>query len=107
MLPSLPMALLSRVIVVALLQPTPEVYGLFDDVMLQREGAIVFHGARGALPGHMRAMGFLPPRAGEGEDEADWLAEWLTFPGARQPNGKPVTSSSPLAQPGSGGRPPR
>ena len=32
---------------------------------------------------------------------------FITFPGARQPNAKPVTSSSPLAQPGGGGRPPR
>jgi len=32
---------------------------------------------------------------------------FITFPGARKPNGKPVTSSSPLAQPGGGGRPPR
>ena len=77
------------VVVVALLQPTPEVYSLFDDVLLQREGAVVFHGERSALPGYLRGLGFLPPRAGEGlEDEADWLAEFLTFPGLR--HGKDV-----------------
>ena len=73
----------NAVIVVALLQPTPEVYALFDDVLLQREGAIVYHGERGALPGYLRGLGFLVPRAGEGEDEADWLSEFLTFPGTR------------------------
>jgi ABC-type multidrug transport system ATPase subunit len=75
------------VVIVALLQPTPEVYSLFDDVMLQREGAIVFHGPRDALPGYLRGLGFFPPRAGGeeggGGDEADWLAEFLTFPAAR------------------------
>ena len=78
----------NAVVIVALLQPTPEVYSLFHDVMLQREGAIVYHGAREALPGYLRGLGFRPPRAGEGEDEADWLAEWLTFPVAR--HGKDV-----------------
>ncbi len=33
-------------IVTALLQPTPETYALFDDVILMREGVIVYHGAR-------------------------------------------------------------
>jgi HlyD family secretion protein len=32
---------------------------------------------------------------------------FITFPGARRPNAKPVTSSSPFAQPGGAGRPPR
>ena len=32
--------------VVALLQPTPEVFNQFDDLMLLREGAPVYHGRR-------------------------------------------------------------
>jgi len=32
-------------ILIALLQPAPEVYNLFDDIMLLAEGHIVFHGA--------------------------------------------------------------
>ena len=31
--------------VVSLLQPPPEVFALFDRVMLMREGCIVYHGA--------------------------------------------------------------
>ncbi len=31
--------------VVALLQPPPEVFSLFDRVLLMREGSIVYHGA--------------------------------------------------------------
>jgi ABC-type sulfate/molybdate transport systems ATPase subunit len=31
-------------VVTALLQPTPETYELFDDVILMREGTIVYHG---------------------------------------------------------------
>ncbi len=47
----------------ALLQPTPECYGLFDDVMLMRDGAIVYHGPRPELPGYLEGLGFLPPAA--------------------------------------------
>ena len=32
------------VALVSLLQPPPEVYELFDNVMLMREGRIVYHG---------------------------------------------------------------
>ena len=92
-------------VVVALLQPTPETVALFDDIILLREGAVVFHGAREALPGYLRGLGFLLPAAagtgasaegaagagaggsgsgsgsgsgaGEGEGEED-LADWLS-----------------------------
>ena len=30
----------------ALLQPAPEVYDLFDDIMLLSEGSIIFHGPK-------------------------------------------------------------
>ena len=33
-------------VLMALLQPAPETYDLFDDVMLMSEGYILFHGAR-------------------------------------------------------------
>ena len=74
-------------VVVALLQPTPETVALFDDVILLREGAVVYHGAREELPGYLRGLGFLLPAAagteaaGEGEEDlADWLSELLTYP---------------------------
>jgi ABC-type multidrug transport system permease subunit len=91
-------------VVIALLQPTPEVYDLFDDVILMREGHVVYHGPRTALLGYFRGLGFHPPppvshaqqsaAAGKKEeagaavsaveegamDTADWLAEILAFP---------------------------
>lgn len=38
--------LLDATLLVALLQPAPETYNLFDDVMLLSQGSIVFHGPR-------------------------------------------------------------
>ena len=77
--------------VLALLQPTPEVYDLFDDVLLLRHGCTVYHGPRAALPAYVERLGFRPPRAGEGgasdrgnsgRDLADWLVDWLSDPAA-------------------------
>jgi ABC-type multidrug transport system ATPase subunit len=71
-------------VIVALLQPTPEVYDLFDDVMLLREGSVVYHGPRTELPGYLAALGFTPPGAADeaSSDMADWLVELLASPGA-------------------------
>ena len=52
-------------VVTSLLQPTPETFGLFDDVILMREGAVVYHGSRAALPEYLRSLGFAPPTAEE------------------------------------------
>ena len=38
--------ILEGTLLVALLQPPPETYRLFDDVMLLSQGQIVFHGPR-------------------------------------------------------------
>jgi ABC-type multidrug transport system ATPase subunit len=88
-------------VVVALLQPTPGTVAQFDDIILLREGAVVFHGAREELPGYLRGLGYLLPAAagasatasaatgaeegsGAGEEDlADWLSELLTFPQRR------------------------
>ena len=48
-------------VVVALLQPTPEVYALFDEVILMREGQVVYHGPRDELPAYLTALGFEVP----------------------------------------------
>jgi ABC-type multidrug transport system ATPase subunit len=55
-------------VLVSLLQPTPETYALFDEVLLMREGAVVYHGARAALPAYFAGLGFTPPpeEAGRG-----------------------------------------
>jgi energy-coupling factor transporter ATP-binding protein EcfA2 len=70
-------------VIIALLQPTPEVYNLFDDILLMREGSVVYHGARKELPGFLSGLGFtLPGGGGESEsaDIADWLVELLASP---------------------------
>ena len=48
-------------VLVSLLQPTPETYALFDEVLLMREGAVVYHGPRASLPGYLAGLGFAPP----------------------------------------------
>eukprot|EP00891_Asterochloris_glomerata_P005171 jgi/Astpho2/5171/Aster-04755 len=43
-------------VLVALLQPTPETYNLFDDIMLLSEGQMVFHGPREEIVGFFSAL---------------------------------------------------
>lgn len=82
-------------------QATPEVYSLFDNVLLLREGRVVFHGPREALPLYMTSIGFTPPASlmfsaahaaeqmgstatastGDStEDIADWIIKVITQP---------------------------
>ena len=42
--------IMDATLLVALLQPAPETYNLFDDVMLLSQGQIVFHGPREEVP---------------------------------------------------------
>ena len=94
------------------LKPTPETVALFDDIMILREGAMIYHGPLVELPSYLRGIGFMPPdlishhasqeagdstssptrlphdtsRAVSADDDldlADWLTEWATFPARR------------------------
>ncbi|CAI5977492.1 unnamed protein product [Closterium sp. NIES-64] len=57
---------------IALLQPAPETFALFDDVLLLAEGHVVYHGPREGVMGLFRSLGFdCPPRKGI----ADFLLE--------------------------------
>lgn len=67
-------------VIIALLQPTPEVYSLFDDILLLREGSVVYHGARALLPGYLAGLGFSPPADDADGDIADWLTDLLASP---------------------------
>ncbi len=77
-------------VLVSLLQPTPETYALFDEVLLLREGAVVFHGPRASLPSYLAGLGFSPPPEDAGGaaaapaalDFADWVLAMLTDPAA-------------------------
>ncbi|KAL5728854.1 transcription factor [Ranunculus cassubicifolius] len=58
--------------VISLLQPAPETFELFDDVILICEGQIVYHGPRESILEFFEMMGFkCPPRKGI----ADFLQE--------------------------------
>lgn len=76
--------------VVSLLQPPPETYDLFDNILLLREGQIVYHGPRESLPAYMDSLGFDVPeaiqigaadaRAGSSVDIADFIVSALSHP---------------------------
>ncbi|XP_078168201.1 ABC transporter G family member 36-like isoform X2 [Carex rostrata] len=58
--------------VISLLQPAPETYDLFDDIILISDGQIVYHGARENVLEFFESMGFkCPDRKGV----ADFLQE--------------------------------
>lgn len=58
--------------VISLLQPAPETYGLFDDILLLSDGYIVYQGPREHVLEFFESMGFkCPARKGV----ADFLQE--------------------------------
>jgi hypothetical protein len=74
-------------VICSLQQPTPEVFSLFDDVLLLREGRTVYHAPRALLSGYVAGLGFRVSG-----DVADFVIELLSSPSsvlARQPGGIP------------------
>ena len=65
---------LDGVFIGSLLQPPPEVYSLFDNVLLLKEGRCVYCGPREALRPYLQGIGWDIP---DDEDEADFLVELL------------------------------
>lgn len=59
-------------VVVSLLQPAPETYNLFDDIILMAEGKIVYHGPREEILNFFDECGFKCP---ERKGAADFLQE--------------------------------
>ncbi|XP_042453432.1 ABC transporter G family member 41-like [Zingiber officinale] len=62
-------------VVVSLLQPAPEIYELFDDIILMAEGKIVYHGPRSHILDFFEECGFKCP---ERKGVADFLQEVLS-----------------------------
>ncbi|XP_072976814.1 pleiotropic drug resistance protein 3-like isoform X2 [Typha angustifolia] len=62
-------------VVVSLLQPAPETYDLFDDIILMAEGKIVYHGPRSHILEFFTECGFKCP---ERKGAADFLQEVLS-----------------------------
>ncbi|OEL25422.1 ABC transporter G family member 50, partial [Dichanthelium oligosanthes] len=61
--------------VISLLQPTPEVFDLFDDLILMAEGKIIYHGPRNEALNFFEECGFICP---ERKGVADFLQEILS-----------------------------
>ncbi|XP_047047902.1 ABC transporter G family member 41-like [Lolium rigidum] len=62
-------------ILVSLLQPEPETYDLFDDIILMAEGQIVYHGPKDCIMSFFESCGFKCP---ERKRTADFLQEVLS-----------------------------
>ncbi|KAE9022836.1 ABC transporter G family member 34 [Phytophthora rubi] len=61
-----------KTVVISLLQPSPEVFELFDDVVILNEGHVMYHGPRAEVLGYFEGLGFkCPPR----RDVADFLLD--------------------------------
>ncbi|ETO84519.1 ATP-binding Cassette (ABC) Superfamily [Phytophthora nicotianae] len=70
-------------VIVALLQPTPEVVEQFDDILMISEGQMVYHGPRTEILGYFDERGFTcPPRV----DPADFLIEVTSGRGQQYAN---------------------
>lgn len=68
--------------VISLLQPPPEVFSLFDDLLFLCEGRMLYHGPlEGAVP-HFTGSGFICPVR---KDVASFLLEITTPTGEQGP----------------------
>jgi ABC-type multidrug transport system ATPase subunit/ABC-type multidrug transport system permease subunit len=61
-----------QTVVAALLQPAPEVFQLFDDVLLLMGGRVAYHGSSTDVRGYFESLGFYCP---PGRDFADFLMD--------------------------------
>lgn len=80
---------LRRTIVISLLQPPPEVFHLFDDVLLLTDGLVVYHGPVKSVLPFFRSLGFTMP---ERKDPASFLQ----VGGAQAACMRPSVSGLPL-----------
>ncbi|TMW64830.1 hypothetical protein Poli38472_008997 [Pythium oligandrum] len=63
---------LRKTVVIALLQPAPEVFELFDNVMMLNKGRVMYHGPVNQVVGYFEDLGFhCPPN----RDVADYLMD--------------------------------
>eukprot|EP00644_Phytophthora_capsici_P006465 jgi/Phyca11/127018/e_gw1.66.38.1 len=80
--------------VIALLQPTPEVVEMFDDILMINEGHMMYHGPRTEILDYFEGHGFTcPPRV----DPADFLIEVTSGRGHRYANGSIPVKDLPVS----------
>ncbi|EGZ18568.1 pleiotropic drug resistance protein ABC superfamily [Phytophthora sojae] len=61
-----------KTVVIALLQPAPEVVALFDDLMILNAGEVMYHGPMSEVVPYFAGLGFECP---QGRDVADYLMD--------------------------------
>jgi len=61
--------------IISLLQPAPETFNLFDDIILMAKGKIIYHGPRGLVLDFFEECGFKCPQR---KGIADFLQEVYT-----------------------------
>ncbi|KAL3669599.1 hypothetical protein V7S43_004984 [Phytophthora oleae] len=63
---------LHKTVVIALLQPAPEVFELFDNILLLNDGEVMYHGPREHVLPYFESLGFVCP---PDRDVADYLLD--------------------------------
>lgn len=66
--------------VISLLQPPPEVFNLFDEIILMSEGQVIYHSMRVEVLNYFEGIGYTCP---SNVDVADFLQELPTREGKR------------------------
>jgi ABC-type multidrug transport system ATPase subunit len=65
----------NKTVVISLLQPSPEIFSLFDDVLLLSEGRVLYFGPTSEVQGYFETLGLVcPPQ----RDVADFLCDLST-----------------------------
>ncbi|KAE8877814.1 hypothetical protein PF005_g20254 [Phytophthora fragariae] len=64
-----------KTVVISLLQPSPEIFALFDDVLVLNEGRSIYHGSTREVEGYFESLGFVCPPE---RDLADFLCDLAT-----------------------------
>jgi len=71
---------LGTTVLMSLLQPAPDVYNLFDEIIVLSEGHIIYQGPRTQIMHYFAVLGYTCP---DHVDEADFLQELPTPDGSR------------------------
>jgi ABC-type multidrug transport system ATPase subunit/ABC-type multidrug transport system permease subunit len=83
-------SIIESTVVVSLLQPAPEVFQLFDDLILLSQGQIIYHGPVESVLEYFEGLGYSCP---DHVDVADFLQE-IPMPEGRKYLAAPPSSSS-------------
>ncbi|RLN88946.1 hypothetical protein BBJ28_00016558 [Nothophytophthora sp. Chile5] len=84
----------SKTVVISLLQPAPEVFGLFDNILLLNEGRVLYHGPTAQVQSYFESLGYIcPPQ----RDLADFLCDLATPQQLQYQHGQPTQGPEGLS----------